>query len=136
VNLALLPKNGKVFSPQVWDHFKNPRGRKPLPSFNGEGWAGNTAIGQFMRIQLNVVDGVVTEAGYETFGCLAAIAAGSYVVQWVTGKSLAEALLMDPGRLNQELGSLPRDRFFCAEMAVHGLHQALKDASEREKRNA
>lgn len=116
------------FSPTVMDHFLEPRnvGTFPLPS--GEGCAGSVEAGRFTRVQVLLEGDVVREARFQTYGCAPAIAAGSYLTEWVRGRRVEEALKFAPADLVWELGGLPASRRFCAALAVDALRQALLQA--------
>ena len=111
------------FSPAVREHY--PRNVGTLPSPSGEGWSGSRESGHFMRLQVQVRDGVVHEARYQTYGCAPAIAAGSFLTEWVKGRTVPEALAIGPQELDRQLGGLPPARRFCAALAVDALRQAL-----------
>ena len=115
-----------MFSTAVWEHFRNPQHRGRLEEFSGEGWAGSRRLGQFMRIQVKLVNHRIESARFETIGCVAAIAACDCLLQWATSKSLDEVAGMRPIALEQELGGLPPGRRYCAEMAVHALGKAIE----------
>jgi NifU-like protein involved in Fe-S cluster formation len=116
------------FSPMVMDHFLDPRNVGTLPSPSGEGWSGSFEAGRFMRLQVLLEGGVVREARYQTYGCAPAIAAGSWLTEWVRGRTVGEARALTPAELEAGLGGLPPRRRFCAALAVDALRQALHQA--------
>lgn len=120
-----------TFSPQIWEHFKNPHGRGRLDNYTGEGWAGSRQAGLFMRFQILITDDIVEDAAFETVGCLTAIASGSYLVQWARGRPITD-LTIDPAQIDQALGGLPPEKRSCAEMAAHALKRAVEDAQRKE----
>jgi nitrogen fixation protein NifU and related proteins len=99
-----------------------------LPEPSGEGWAGSVETSRFMWIQLRLEGGRVAEARFGTYGCAPAIAAGSFLTEWVQGRTVEEAFTASARRLCRALGGLPEHRRFCADMAVDALHAALQDA--------
>lgn len=115
-------------SDTVMDHFLHPRNAGPLPEASGEGWSGNVESGRYMRIQVRLADGCVVEAGFGTYGCAPAIAAGSYLTEWVRGCPVEKARTYTSERLLQALGGLPRPRRYCAELAVTALRTAIDHA--------
>ncbi|HEY4002430.1 MAG TPA: iron-sulfur cluster assembly scaffold protein [Candidatus Xenobia bacterium] len=124
------------FSAVVMNHFLHPRGVATLPNPDGEGWAGNTEAHRYMRIQVNLQDGVITNTAFGTYGCAPAIAAGSFVCEWALGKTVAEAQALTSEELTTMLGGLPQARRFCADLAVDALHAALLAAKPTASRSA
>lgn len=116
------------FSEVVMDHFLHPRGATPLVHVSGEGWAGAPEARRYMRIQVQVVDDTVVAASFGTYGCAPAIAAGSFICEWATGRSVDEADTMTAEQLEHALGGLPDSRRFCAGLAVDALREALRMA--------
>lgn len=119
-----------LFSPTVMEHFLHPRNVGTLAAPTGEGWSGSRESGRLVRIQVRLRDGVVQEARYQTYGCAPAIAAGSFLTEWVQGRTVQEALELGPEELERQLGGLPPQRRFCAALAVDALRQALSSSSQ------
>ena len=115
-------------SDTVMDHFLPPRNAGPLPEASGEGWSGNVESGRYMRIQVRLADGCVVEAGFGTYGCAPAIAAGSYLTEWVRGRPVEKARTCTSERLLQALGGLPKQRRYCVDLAVKALRTAIDQA--------
>lgn len=124
-----------AFSEQVMDHYRTPRCVGDLPDASGTGLAGSMARGQFVRLQVRLAGQRVEAARYRTYGCVPALAAGSWACEWVQGRTTAEARSLDASRLEQGLGGLPAGRRFCAALAVEALQRALEDA-ERSQADA
>lgn len=112
----------------VMDHFRNPRNNGRLERPGGEGWAGSLPAGRFMRIQVRLENGRIDEAAFGTSGCAPAIAAGSFLTEWIRGRSPQEARALTSDQLTEYLGGLPPARLYCAALAVEALHRALDDA--------
>ena len=117
-----------AYSATVMNHFLEPRNVGTFPRPSGEGWAGSAEAGPFMRFQLMMQDFTILEARYQTYGCAPAIAAGSFLPEWVRGRTAAEALRLEPPELEGLLGGLPAARRHCAALAVRALRQAVFQA--------
>ncbi|MCC5809310.1 MAG: iron-sulfur cluster assembly scaffold protein [Ectothiorhodospiraceae bacterium] len=107
-----------AFSPKVLEHFRDPR-RAGL--FDGEGLiVGNGASGHVksgIRVRFRIgLDGSgrIARAGWECFGCPAAIASSDWVAEYCEGRSpeelsaplpplVAEALDLEPALLSRVL---------------------------------
>ena len=114
-----------MYSPVVLDHFGNPRNVGDPGGLRIVGLSGDPNAGPFMRIFLVVRDGLIQRACFETYGCIAAIAAGSLVTEWIAGMPVAEASLITTRELLNKLGGLPLGKENCAALAVEALGKAL-----------
>jgi nitrogen fixation protein NifU and related proteins len=114
-----------MYSPKVLDHFGNPRnGGKPA-RFTARGVAGDPSAGPYMTIYLDLADQRIAGIGFETYGCGAAIAAGSMLTELVKGKSVQEAATITPEILIAALEGLPLGKEHCAQIAIAALKDAL-----------
>lgn len=109
----------------VLDHFHNPRNVGELPAPDAFGTAGQPGQGNYLVLHLNLEGGRIVRCGFLTFGCAAAIAAGSVMTEMIKGKSIGEALGLTPEAIENELGGLPLGKKHCAALAVQALHAAL-----------
>ncbi len=77
-----------MYNETVLDHFQNPRNTGEIADANGVGSVGNPACGDMMKLYIRVVDGLLVEVRYKTFGCAAAIATSSIATEMVKGKTI------------------------------------------------
>ena len=117
------------FSDAVMELFHNPRNVGTLEPPRGEGLAGSVQRGVFMRIHVRAEGGLVQAARFSTYGCVPAIAAGSWVASWAEGRAVDDAGSLEPKAVVEALGGLPPERLFCAQLAVDALRAALAAAS-------
>jgi nitrogen fixation NifU-like protein len=115
------------FSATLMDHFLHPRHTGPLPDPDGEGWAGHPHSSRYMRIQvvLDETRQIVLDARFATYGCAPAIACGSFLCEWATGRPMSEVASYSGEELTDALGGLPPARRFCADLAVDAMRAAL-----------
>jgi nitrogen fixation NifU-like protein len=92
----------------------------------GTGLVGAPECGDVMRLQIEVNDGVITDAKFKTFGCGSAIAASSLATEWLKGKSVDEALTIDNMDLVEEL-NLPPVKIHCSVLAEDAIKSAIND---------
>ena len=118
-----------AYSNQVIDHYENPRN---VGSFSkddtdiGTGMVGAPACGDVMKLQIKVVDGVITDARFKTYGCGSAIASSSLVTEWVKGRTLAEAAAIKNSEIATEL-ALPPVKIHCSILAEDAIKAAVDD---------
>lgn len=75
-------------SPQLIDHFRNPRnvGELPPPAITVE--VENPVCGDILRVSACIKEGKVVQAGYKVRGCAASIGAGSALTELMLSKDL------------------------------------------------
>lgn len=111
------------------DHLAYPRARDRLPAGGCEGVAGGALCGDLITVALRVAGDRVTEAGFTASGCGASIAAGSAVVELVTGAPLLEAARLGAPEVAAALGGLSAGKLHAADLAADAMHQALGQAA-------
>lgn len=122
-----------AYSTQVLDHYENPRNVGKLDKSDprvGTGLVGAPACGDVLQLQIQVDDGVITDAKFKTYGCGSAIASSSLVTEMLKGKSLNEAAEIKNTHIAEEL-SLPPVKIHCSILAEDAIKAALKDYREK-----
>ena len=118
-----------AYSGQVLDHYENPRNVGKLDKSDprvGTGLVGAPACGDVLQLQIQVDDGVITDAKFKTYGCGSAIASSSLVTTWLKGKSLDEADSIKNSEIAEEL-ALPPVKIHCSILAEDAIKAALAD---------
>ena len=108
-----------AYSDKVLDHYENPKNV-------GTGLVGAPECGDVMRLQIEVVDNIIVDAKFKTFGCGSAIASSSVATEWLKGKSLDEAMTIDNMDLVEEL-NLPPVKIHCSVLAEDAIKSAIND---------
>lgn len=125
-----------AYSDKVLDHYENPRNVGSLDvadSAVGTGMVGAPACGDVMKLQIKVVDNVIVDAKFKTYGCGSAIASSSLVTEWLKGKSLAEALKIKNSDIAEEL-ALPPVKIHCSVLAEDAIKAALLDYASKQNK--
>ena len=91
---------------------------------------GAPACGDVMRLQIEVEDGVITDAVFKTYGCGSAIASSSLLTEWVKGRTLSEASVIKNTEIAQEL-ALPPVKIHCSVLAEDAIKAAIKDYRDK-----
>ena len=118
-----------AYSEKVIDHYENPRNVGKLdPSRNdvGTGMVGAPACGDVMKLQIQVEEGIITDAKFKTYGCGSAIASSSLVTEWVKGRSLEQAEEIKNSEIAMEL-ALPPVKIHCSILAEDAIKAAVAD---------
>lgn len=125
-----------AYSKAVIDHYENPRN---VGSFDkgdahvGTGMVGAPACGQIgdvMKLQIKVQDGIITDARFKTYGCGSAIASSSLVTEWVKGKTLDQAAALKNSEIAEEL-ALPPVKIHCSILAEDAIKAAVEDYKKK-----
>ncbi len=120
-----------MYSEKVMDHFSNPRNVGELADANGIGQVGNAKCGDIMRIYLKVIDNVIEDVRFKTFGCGAAIASSSMATELIKGKTLDEALQLTNRAVMEALEGLPPVKVHCSVLAEEAIKAAIEDYRRR-----
>lgn len=78
----------------IMDHYKNPRNRGTLNEESVTINLNNPTCGDRISLQLQVVDGRVTDAKFSGEGCSISMSSASMMTEAVKGKTFDEALSM------------------------------------------
>ncbi|MEY4333366.1 MAG: hypothetical protein RLZZ196_2109 [Bacteroidota bacterium] len=123
-----------AYSEKVLDHYSNPKNVGTLDKSKnnvGTGLVGAPECGDVMRLQIEVNEGIITDAKFKTFGCGSAIAASSLATEWLKGKSLDEAVTIDNMDLVEEL-NLPPVKIHCSVLAEDAIKSAINDYRKKQ----
>ncbi|MFA4999200.1 MAG: iron-sulfur cluster assembly scaffold protein [Parcubacteria group bacterium] len=119
-----------MYSKEVMEHFQNPRNMGALKDAHAVGNVGNPVCGDMMKIYLKISGGIIRDIGFETLGCVAAIATSSMITELAKGKTLEEAEKIEFKDVERALGSLPPIKMHCADLSVQALRKAIKEYQE------
>ena len=109
------------------DHYQNPRNVGVLDEADAVGVAENSACGDVLHLYLQIRDGRVVAASFKTFGCAAAIAAGSMLTEMVTGSSVEQICAYTKQDVVDALGGLPPMKVHCSVLAEDAIKAAVED---------
>ena len=116
-----------LYSEKVMDHFMNPRNVGSIEDASGIGEVGNAKCGDIMKIYLKIVDDIIWDVKFETFGCGSAIASSSMATEMILGKSIHEAMRLTNKAVAEALDGLPAHKMHCSVLAEEAIKNALKD---------
>lgn len=119
------------YSPQVIEHFENPRNAGILEDPDGEATTSNPVCGDRMTVTLRVADGRIEEMRWHTRGCPPAIATSSFASELVRGWTLEDAEGLTREQLAEGIGGLPAAKIHCSVLAADAIRQAVRDYRQR-----
>tara|TARA_B100000212_G_scaffold89403_1_gene65559 strand:- start:127 stop:528 length:402 start_codon:yes stop_codon:yes gene_type:complete len=122
-----------AYSDKVMDHYQNPRNvgkMDPKDPNVGTGMVGAPACGDVMQLQIEVVDNIIKDAKFKTYGCGSAIASSSLLTEWVKGRDLNSAQNIKNVEIAEEL-ALPPVKIHCSVLAEDAIKSAIQDYKEK-----
>jgi nitrogen fixation NifU-like protein len=118
-----------AYSAQVLDHYENPRNVGTLDKNDpnvGTGMVGAPACGDVMKLQIEVNNGIITDAKFKTYGCGSAIASSSLVTEMLKGMTIDQAFTIKNSAIAEEL-ALPPVKIHCSVLAEDAIKSAIAD---------
>ena len=125
-----------MYNEKVMEVFKNPKNVGEIENPDGIGTVGNASCGDIMQISLRIVDEVIVDAKFKTFGCAAAIATSSTATEMIKGMTVEEALKVTNKKVVETLGGLPSQKLHCSVLAEEGIKKAIEDYLSKQKKEA
>ena len=124
-----------AYSEKVLEHYERPHNVGSLDSGStrvGTGLVGAPECGDVMKLQIEVDgDNKIIDAKFKTFGCGSAIASSSLATEWVKGKTVDEASMIQNTEKVREL-SLPPVKIHCSVLAEDAIKAAIKDYQSKQ----
>ena len=125
-----------AYSEKVIEHYEKPRNIGSLDTRDssvGTGLVGAPECGDVMKLQIQVDDdNKIVDAKFKTFGCGSAIASSSLATEWVKGKTVDEASMIQNTEIVKEL-SLPPVKIHCSVLAEDAIKSAITDYRNKQK---
>lgn len=105
-------------SPELIDHFRNPRnvGDLPEPAITVE--VSNPICGDILRLSALVEDGRIAAARFKVRGCTASIAAGSALTEILAGLDAAGLKKLTAADVERAVGGLSNESKHAAVLCM------------------
>ncbi len=121
-----------MYTPEVMEHFTNPRNVGEIENADGIGEVGNAKCGDIMKMYIKVDGDVITDVKFKTYGCGSAIATSSIATEMIKGKTISEALTLSNQAVVKALGGLPAHKIHCSVLAEQSIKAAIADYYTRQ----
>jgi nitrogen fixation protein NifU and related proteins len=118
-----------MYSPQVLDHFQEPRNVGELAAPDARVRVENPACGDILELTVKIENGVIAAVRFRAKGCVSAVACGSLLTEMIAGKHLIKAGELHQKDLIRKIGGLPPASGHAAQLAMDALHALLVDAT-------
>jgi nitrogen fixation NifU-like protein len=122
-----------AYSKEVLDHYENPRNVGSFKKTDvdiGIGLVGAPSCGDVLQLSIKVVDGIIQDAKFKTYGCGSAIASSSLITEMVKGMTLDAASAIKNSEIATEL-ALPPVKIHCSILAEDAIKAAVADYRSR-----
>ena len=112
-------------SPELIEHFRNPRnvGELPAPAVTIE--VSNPICGDILRLSALVKDGRVTESRFKVRGCTASIASGSVLTELIAGRDKAALRKLTSSDVELAVGGLSNESKHAAALCIDAVRVLL-----------
>ena len=116
-----------MYSPQLLDHFQNPRNAGQVTNPDASVQIENPACGDILKLTMRVTNGRIAEIRFLAKGCVPAMACGSLLTELLQGKTIEEARKLRREELVQGIGGLPEASTHASHFAMDALAAALRE---------
>jgi nitrogen fixation NifU-like protein len=108
-------------SPELIEHFRNPRnvGEIPPPAVTVE--VSNPVCGDILRLSALIDGGSVMQSGFKVRGCTASIAAGSALTELIAGRDRTSLKSLTAGDIEQAVGGLSNESKHAAALCLEAV---------------
>jgi len=118
-----------MYSPQLLDHFQNPRHAGEVENSDVTIQIENPACGDVLRLSARIEDGRIADIRFRAKGCVPAMACGSALTELVTGKAVDDARRLKREDLIQHVGGLPAASTHASHLAMDALSALMRKLS-------
>jgi len=115
-----------MYSPQLLDHFQNPRNAGDIAEPDASAEVENPVCGDVVRLTLKVQYGQITEVRFKAKGCVPAMACASALTELALGRNISDARTIRREDVISAVGELPQASAHAAQLAIDVLSTALR----------
>ena len=116
-----------MYSPELLDHFENPRNVGDVADPDASAQIENPACGDVLKLSLKLHGDRIAEIRFRAKGCVPAIACGSAVTELVKGLNVAQAQQVSREELLRKVGGVPDASHHASHLAIDTLKAALQN---------
>ena len=121
-----------MYSKATLKRFQNPKFVGEMKDADAVGQEGNVKCGDIMKIYLKVdKNEKIKDILFQTYGCVAAIAASDAMCQLAKGKTLKQAENISSKDIMHLLGDVPIIKVHCSILGTKALKNAIKNYKEK-----
>jgi nitrogen fixation protein NifU and related proteins len=112
-------------SPELIEHFRNPRnvGELPPPAITVE--VSNPICGDILRLSVLIENGRIAQSGFKVRGCTASIASGSALTELLAGRDKAALKALTAPDIERAVGGLSNESKHAAALCLDAVRALL-----------
>ena len=118
--------NLRVYSPELLDHFQNPRNAGEVEASDATAQLENPACGDILELTLKLEGQRIADIRFRAKGCVPAMACGSAITELVKGKNVDEARRVSREEVVRKVGGLPYASAHASHLAMDTLAALLR----------
>lgn len=122
-----MARRKKMYSKRTLKRFRNPRNAGVMKNPDAVGEVGNMKCGDIMKIFIKVNEGKIKKIKFQTYGCVAAIAASDMLCELARDKTLEDASKIKYSDVTRGLGELPQVKIHCSVLGTKALRKAIEN---------
>jgi len=115
-----------MYSPQLLDHFQNPRNAGEVLNPDASVQIENPACGDILKLSIRISDDRIAEIRFRAKGCVPAMACASLLTDLLLGTTLKNARNLRREELVLKIGGLPEASVHASHLAVDAWAALLK----------
>ena len=114
-----------MYSPQLLDHFQNPRNAGEVAAADAVAEISNPVCGDVIRLSLQIRGDRIVEIRFKAKGCVPSMACASALTELAQGKTIYEARTLKRDDVVAAVGDVPPASSHAAQLALDALSSAL-----------
>jgi len=122
-----------LYSKKVLKRFQHPKFAKEMKDADASGKVGNVKCGDIMEVFIKVENNKIKDISFQTYGCVAAIAASDYLCEIAKGKTLEQAEKITSKDVVKAMGDVPPIKLHCSVLAQDALKKAINNYRKSKK---
>ena len=115
-----------MYSPQLLDHFQNPRNAGEVLNPDAVVQIENPACGDILKLSIRLADERIAEIRFLAKGCVPAMACASLLTELLRERTVEDARNLRREELVLKIGGLPEASIHASHLALDALAALLK----------
>lgn len=122
-----------AYNKNVMKRFLKPKNFGKIKNPDGKGRMGNQKCGDIMEVsfKLDKNKKKIKDIKFQTWGCVAAIAASDALCDMAKGKTVEEAKKITNKDITKNLKGLPNVKLHCSVLGAGALHKAIENYEDK-----
>jgi nitrogen fixation NifU-like protein len=126
-----------LYSKEIMKHFLHPKNQGIIKKYDGLGKVGQPVCGDVLWLYIKIKEDkktgkkIISDAKFQTFGCVVAVANSSLLTTLIKGKSLDEAMKITREDIIKKFKKIPATKLHCSILAIDALSEAIYDYYKR-----